>query len=106
MINNMVSNIAHDINSVENNKEIIQSLKNKLEENNKLISGLEQLLQNESQKVMGPYLGMNVPQFLQLPMQPITQGYYINPSMSMTQPYPLINNGIQLPMLATMVPSR
>ena len=106
MINNLVTNIARDMNSVENNKEIIQSLKNKLEENNKLISSLEQLLQNQNQKVMAPYLGMNMPQFLQMPVQPVQQGYYINPSMPMIQSYSLMNNGIQLPMLATMMPGR
>ena len=95
-----------DNGSTDGTWEIIQSLKNNLEENNKLISSLEQLLQSQNQKVMAPYLGMNMPQFLQMPVQPVQQGYYINPSMPMIQSYSLMNNGIQLPMLATMMPSR
>ena len=86
VINNIEQRIQQEpINNV------IETLKNRLEENTRMINNIENLLQgnNNNQQVVHQYQNMNIPRFVQvMPPQVPTPVY---------NPYPMINNGYQLP---------
>ena len=70
---------------------VIETLKNRLEENTRMINNIESLLQgkNNNPQVVAQYQNMNVPRFVQVmpPQVPIP----------VYNPYPMMNNGYQLP---------
>lgn len=73
---------------------VIETLKSRLEENSRLINNIENLLQgnnNNQQRVVPQYQNMNIPRFVQV-MPPQMQ-------IPIYNPFPMMNNGYQLPVL-------
>ena len=88
VINNIEQRIQQEpINNV------IETLKNRLEENTRMINNIENLLQgnNNNQQVVHQYQNMNIPRFVQVMPPQVPMPVY--------NPYPMINNGYQLPVL-------
>ena len=86
VINNIEQRIQQEpINNV------IETLKNRLEENTRMINNIENLLQgnNNNQQVVHQYQNMNIPRFVQVMPPEVPMPVY--------NPYPMINNGYQLP---------
>lgn len=86
VINNIEQRIQQEpINNV------IETLKNRLEENTRMINNIENLLQgnNNNQQVVHQYQNMNIPRFVQVMPPQVPMPVY--------NPYPMINNGYQLP---------